>query len=352
MNYLTEKKKKEPTVMTSEHIAMMEAIKAASPEDYQVGTYVAKEGKKSTWLMAGDGLYNIIDNNVFKSAFKMADFTIPGLPSGDKLDLFELKLPKVPYALFERLVAFYRHIHHKYKTEVGVMLYYDRTISEWSFAVPKQKVSGGLCEWETGVTSMFNDTDKIFAMESHSHHTMFGHFSGTDDADQQLPERIHLVIGHIMDDDVEFTLRVKNKDSSIELDLELVFEGEPETILKDTFDDFPDWDENVKKNTGALSIGVGEFGKPGKGKGYGSNLNGYGDYGYGDDYSYGDYGYGNERPDLGAVEDSWDTDPRNVNVTEHSIVDKWEERHKHLAKGYIDDEPEFEFEDYDKWLHL
>ena len=233
--------------MSEEEI--MASLIAASPDDYQIGKPNLNPLKKSTWIMAADGTYNIINNNVFTASFLMSEHQIPGLPKGDEWELFQFqfKLPKIPYKMFERLIAFYRHIHNKYKSEVFVAIYFDVTEQEWKFEIPKQKVSGGLVEWDTKVTSKFDDKNKIFALETHSHHTMFGHFSSTDDADQQLPERIHLVIGHIMDDEVEFTLRVKNKESIIELDLDMVFDGKPDLVFDDTFDDFPEWNDNVKK---------------------------------------------------------------------------------------------------------
>jgi len=237
---------------------LMASIIGSFPEDYQIGNYIAKVGKKSIWIMASDGIYNIINNNVFTATFHVAELNIPGLPSGKDLQKFRFNLPKIPYSLFKRLILFYRHIHDLYGTEVFVALYYDRINEKWNFEIPKQKVSGGSAEWETKSTSKFNDTNNIFAMETHSHHTMFGHFSTIDDADQQLPERIHLVIGKIKDNQVEYTMRVKNKKHVIELDLKDVFEGSPDVVLIDRFEDFPNWNENIEKNS-KLTFIDGEF---------------------------------------------------------------------------------------------
>ncbi|MDD5598633.1 MAG: hypothetical protein PHV82_11865 [Victivallaceae bacterium] len=96
--------------------------------------------------------------------------------------------PKLPYALLEEALDFFRAVYDRYEAEAILLL----TLNDerWQNVVPEQEVSGAKLDYQlpkiTGLAGTI-----------HSHGNMDAFFSGTDHQDVAGFDGIHIVLGKI-----------------------------------------------------------------------------------------------------------------------------------------------------------
>ena len=221
---------------------LIKQIQKGSIVDYQIGEYVPKDGKKQVFVLTQDGVFLVIDNEVYTNTIKISDVKLVGLPKVE-LPSFKFKLPKIPFDIFNKILKFFNIVYDMMGTEAYVTVYFDKKDGQYHIDIPEQKVSGGLVEWEDEAFSKFKD-DKLPVLEVHSHHTMTGHFSSIDDEYQKSPDHIHLVIGSIKDSVPSTQIRVAYEDFKHDIELEDVFDVQ-DIELDNEFDG---WEKKLKKN--------------------------------------------------------------------------------------------------------
>lgn len=195
--------------------------------DYQIGEYTPSD-KPFVRVLQRDGMFEVRDLPLARFVTQASKVTNPGLPQTLEEGL-QLKVPKLPIKIFNDLYYFFRHFYDTVmKTEVYVRVYFNPENKEYYLRVPTQYVSAGAADWVIDKEERESIPEShILVLQAHSHHNMFGSFSSTDDKDQQNLESLHLVIGHIFDTQLEYQLRFKLVDSSVNLKLTDVFEEEP-----------------------------------------------------------------------------------------------------------------------------
>jgi PRTRC genetic system protein A len=117
----------------------------------------------------------------------------PLYEKGPKCALY-ITSPRIPWAIYAQIVAFFRAVHAKEKAEAIIRVFYDEATGTWYPHCPEQNVSAGNVNHKDD----FDSEGKFrHVADIHSHHTMSPFFSGTDDADEKKAVRLYGVVGNI-----------------------------------------------------------------------------------------------------------------------------------------------------------
>ena len=190
---------------TSYHLNMEEAMASDKPIKF---------------VMSQTGMVEIRENEV--ATFKVQPKSIPGAPKVQQG--FEMKLPKIPYALYQQTIAFFRGICEKMNNdEAAVQLYWNKKKEEYFIHVPIQEVSGASVNF-TRDEAVESDKDCLLVMDIHSHNTMKAYFSGVDDNDEK-ETRLFGVIGELDEEHPSHAFRAVCGGTPIELSIWDVFEN-------------------------------------------------------------------------------------------------------------------------------
>jgi len=143
---------------------------------------------------------------------------------------------KIPYSLLEDVIAFFGEVYRKFQSEAVGYLYYRSEDGQWDFMVPKQSASAAHANYEGAPQRLGWQC----AGTIHSHGSMSAFHSGTDDADEEFFDGIHITIGRCDQLNVEFSTSI-------------VVNGEREMLkIWDLVEGFPaskapaDWVNSVK----------------------------------------------------------------------------------------------------------
>lgn len=131
-------------------------------------------------------------------------------------------LPKIPYKTLSEIIAFFKsYVDRDGAVEALAYIYWSFADSRYYVHVPKQVVG------KARVDSTLPDIDEekfILVMEIHSHNTMPGFFSSTDDSDEKAT-RLYTVVGSMDKVFPEIRTRMSCGGKFVEINPEEVFEG-------------------------------------------------------------------------------------------------------------------------------
>jgi len=252
----------EAPVNKEEQAASLKSLEAALADNvkYCLGEYTPDPSADYVVVIQKDGIYEVRENMLGKFVIKISKADFDGLPNMVE-EGFTMKIPKIPREIFSKLLGFYQKIYDIYKSEVYVSVYYDPVGEEFKFYIPKQEVSPALVTYTDHTEEILEIEKKwIHVLETHSHNTMGGSFSGTDDKDQQECDVIHMVIGQIFNYNPSFTLRFAHGDYKVNVDINQIFDMK-EVAENYNYDSlFPDWKKNItlssRRPLGASLIGT------------------------------------------------------------------------------------------------
>lgn len=202
-----------------------------------VPTYIAMSGEKiATDNIKEDFAYVICDKGTF---IKRDNFLYSGFFKVESKNLgtieeaINVKIDfRIPWNLFESIEGFFESVYEKYKSEVAILLYYNKDKKVWAYGVPQQTVSGASVEYDIKKgcsfileTNLGEELDKLpegFAMVGsiHSHASMSAFHSGTDDKDEFGFDGIHITIGKLNDRNHEYACRMMFGKTDIKKNLE------------------------------------------------------------------------------------------------------------------------------------
>lgn len=190
-----------------------------------VGHYIEnipdKCKKKVSYVLQGDGLWQVRKNEIGTFYIHMYDTIIPGLECNLEAG-WELNVPKIPVELWNMAISFFKDVNRVHNSEAYLQFFYDEKDNEYILHCPKQVVSGASVKYEND--EMF-ESDKILVLEVHSHNSMGAFFSGIDDSDEKS-DRFFGVIGKVNTCGPEYKLRLMMGGFPVEVDLEDIFEIE------------------------------------------------------------------------------------------------------------------------------
>jgi len=141
------------------------------------------------YLVTADGLFLMKENAVFRSCVRVRG--IRGL-LGQK-DEVGWKLPPVPGAVLQRIVALFKEVYRRHRCEAIVLLFYDVTGREYELTVPEQVVAGGHLRYAIGPTP----GGKIRVGTIHSHAEADAFHSPIDHGDEEHDDGLHVTVGNL-----------------------------------------------------------------------------------------------------------------------------------------------------------
>lgn len=180
-------------------VALANLVKfvTSEPEQYEM--------HKPYYVLCANGVYRhtMKDAILVKEIYSGLDKDLPILPQGE--EGFFYQLPKIPFAIYLRILDFYKAVHAQSGTEASCHLFYlgdDKLqipdefekykvgilhLGEWLLYCPQQTNSGTLTSFREDALYPYLRKQYRLAIETHSHHTMGAFWSGTDNANQKDP---------------------------------------------------------------------------------------------------------------------------------------------------------------------
>ena len=175
-------------------------------------------------ILMGDGVFEVRKYQIGHSVAQLSKEKVPGLEVGALTEGFFGTVPKIPYSILTEMVSFFRHVNVKHKSEAYVEVFYDPDTGLYETHVPLQDISAGRVE-HAGEHDV--DGRLIHVLGCHSHHTMDGYFSSTDDNDEQrFNGRMFGVIGKITQPIPMMLWRVRVAGKFIPLSITDIFDTE------------------------------------------------------------------------------------------------------------------------------
>jgi len=142
------------------------------------------------YAIASDGAYLAQKGRVFSAVTRVA--TVPGL--GELKEIFTFNLPRMPFHLLDKAVAFFRAVDRKRGGAESSLNIYHSTATEtdrgYLLLPPQQRVGGAHVNYR----GMLAPKGHIYVGDVHRHPGAPFHpgFSGTDDREQ---DGLHIVVG-------------------------------------------------------------------------------------------------------------------------------------------------------------
>jgi len=216
----------------------------AAKVSYQTGDYI-NTGALLTHVWQKDGIYAIRETSLATFVIKISHGQFSGLKDNLKEGI-TLKIPKVPYKMYEEVLAFYRFFYKKHNTEVYTRIYYSPDTDSFKHVVIDQLLKPEFALWSFDNPADFDVKDSdILVMQLHSHHIMPGYFSSKDTETQQSLDGIHMVIGRINYHMPNYQIRFSFGEKKVNLNFTDLFDKD---IKEDQLDLklFKDWKKRCK----------------------------------------------------------------------------------------------------------
>lgn len=149
--------------------------------------------KPINYVLRGDGLWEVRQNDVGMFWAHKAAAKLPGFPKEDNHEAFMIRHGKIPYNLFKEILFFFKDICDESKDEVYVQILWNNEEQKYFNYCPEQTVSGGSVEFKRDIELEAKHT---LVCEIHSHNRMGAFFSTIDDNDEK-GDRFFGVIGKL-----------------------------------------------------------------------------------------------------------------------------------------------------------
>lgn len=115
-----------------------------------------------------------------------------------------MRISKIPGPKFAKVIEFFRAVFKECYGEAIVLLFYNEEKKTHTIIPPHQKVSGGSCDYNRGIT-----IDGLTMIGTiHSHASMSAFHSGVDDKDEETFDGLHITIGNMRDQEVSISASI------------------------------------------------------------------------------------------------------------------------------------------------
>lgn len=179
------------------------------------------------FLLSADGLYLVKNLEMYRSCTKVEK----GMPwLQDHSESVQLKFPKIPRRLVERVVAFFYLVYWIYKSEAFAFLYYSPTTRRFRVKIPPQKVRipwngfGKGCSYHVTYSGIPTPPGYVRIGTMHSHGPLPAYYSQTDLHDSRFDDSLNIVVGHLGDKRPSFSVNFMVSGSHFQLQPEDVME--------------------------------------------------------------------------------------------------------------------------------
>jgi hypothetical protein len=161
-----------------------------------------KEPEASIYYeVAANGVFQIRDTGTYRAVTR-AQEEIPGLLT--EKECVELRFPRLPAAVLEEAVAFFREVYRRYGGESIVILFYRPNTEEFRVDAPRQTIPGyrdWRGQWRASLRLDYDEAPRppgfLRFGTIHSHADMAAYSSFTDCHDEQYHDGLHVVYGHV-----------------------------------------------------------------------------------------------------------------------------------------------------------
>jgi len=152
------------------------------------------------YVVAGNGLFQVRRGTGYRAVLRVA--SIPGLES--EQERLEFDFPRLPSALVEQVLGFFREVWRLHRSEAIALLFYDGA-SQFRAVVPRQRCwgwenSGGLQRAFHGVHYEIPPRPEGYVRfgSVHSHGDLPAYASEVDEDDERLQgDGLHVVLGDV-----------------------------------------------------------------------------------------------------------------------------------------------------------
>ena len=180
------------------------------------------------YIVCNKGVYIKRNNFVYSGFFKTEGKCLGDIDENicTKFDF------RIPWKLFLSIESLFEKIYDKYKSEVAVLLFYNKEKKEWAYGLPQQTVSGASVDYdikkgcsyvmESELSKEVEELQGEWSMVGsiHSHASMSAFHSGTDDKDEFGFDGIHITIGKLNERNHEYACRMMFGKTDIKKNLE------------------------------------------------------------------------------------------------------------------------------------
>lgn len=161
-------------------------------------SYDIESSKPIVNVLAKNGKFQIRQSAVLTSVVK-DDTLFADLPVME--ENVYLNIPKIPFVIFKYISLFFREVYTKDKTEATAMVFYDKTVNEFTIFVPAQKNSSAASNYEREKDPQYAQLikEQLLVMVAHSHPwaTATGpNPSGTDNNDEK-ESILYMILGNV-----------------------------------------------------------------------------------------------------------------------------------------------------------
>jgi hypothetical protein len=145
------------------------------------------------YVVAKDGIYLKKTMGDFNTLNKVDSISILGECS----TYATLNIAKISIRQFAQILSLFREVYKVYKAEANVILHYNKKRKRYRIDVPKQGVTGASVNYINGEDT-YKDYIRIGTI--HSHANMSAFHSGTDHADEENWDGLHITLGKMADE--------------------------------------------------------------------------------------------------------------------------------------------------------
>ena len=183
----------------------------------QIEVLVKRPGVALPPLAAGQLRYVAAENGVFLERqtkhYRTSCQVDPPLAGLAVQDTYcELSFQQLPPQLIAEMLGFFRWAYEKHGGEAALVLLYHEEQDEYSWACPRQTVElwqNWWGYWYPAGTIEYEDPTElppgcVAFGDAHSHADLGAHPSAMDEEDEQYKDGLHMIVGRLHMDDVDF----------------------------------------------------------------------------------------------------------------------------------------------------
>jgi PRTRC genetic system protein A len=184
--------------------------------------------KPLTYTVARHGLYEVKSIPTARIIRKISPdgVEIPTLTDTLQAGIY-LTVPKIPWTHIESILAFFKAVYEKHKSEAYASVWFDPVDKTYSVHIPEQTITGASVKHEQDHDSAGN---MIHVLDIHSHASMSAFFSGGDDADEQRAERFYGVVGNLDKQVPQWKFRIRINGGFVDINPTLILEASTQTM--------------------------------------------------------------------------------------------------------------------------
>jgi len=176
------------------------------------------------YVLAANGLFVHKDTGTIQAMVPVENCSV--LQDLDTKQFACHNLPLIPAKIVSQIKAFFAKIVEKYHSEACTVLYFNEATNEYKVVVPSQRASHGHVRYKLQNLDMLPGMEGFVPVGTlHSHCDFNAFHSGTDDADEDGWDGVHITFGHNDLDDFSISASIVLNGTRMMLDPATILAG-------------------------------------------------------------------------------------------------------------------------------